>query len=212
MQEAVLFDLDGTLVDSARDIATAANRALKDLGRPVRDEQEVRAFIGDGVQKLMERCLGTDGASLQQAVARFRHHYELCAIDTTTLFPGVDALLDAIDVPMAVVSNKPEAFCRRMIDGLGATRWFSEIVGGDTFPEPKPSRQPVVGTCARLGVSPESTVLVGDGRQDVAAGLAAGCRVIGVCWGQSRESQLREWGADTVVATVEALLGTLSGP
>jgi len=212
--DAILFDLDGTLIDSAGDIATAANRALEDMGRPARTELEVRGFIGDGVSPLMERCMGTsiEPATVDEAVTRFRVHYETCALDTTSLFPGVGTLLETLSAPMAVISNKPEGFCRRILEGLNAARWFDLVGGGDTFEKRKPSPIPFTHACTRLGARPDRAVVVGDGRQDMIAGKAAGCRAVGVLWGQASEDQLRMAGADTVVETVDALLGTLSGP
>jgi phosphoglycolate phosphatase len=214
MPDAILFDLDGTLIDSARDVATAANRALVDLGRPERDQGEVRAFIGDGVGLLMARCLGdgAGGRAVEAAVARFRVHYDACVLETTALFPGIAELLAAIDSPMAVVSNKPEAFCRRILAGLDAVRWFDVVAGGDTFDEGKPSPVPVTETCALLGVPARRAVVVGDGRQDMLAGRAAGCRTVGVLWGQASEEELRAAGAGVTVATMDALLGSLVGP
>lgn len=214
MPDAILFDLDGTLIDSAGDIATAANRALADLGRPERTDPEVRGFIGDGLRLLMERCLGApqEPAMVDQAVQRFHVHYEACALDTTFLFPGVAQLLDALTGSLAVVSNKPEGFCRRILEGLDVAKRFTLVAGGDTFEERKPSPIPFIRACADLGAPPGQSTVVGDGRQDMIAGKAAGCRTLGVLWGQSSEEQLRMAGADAVLETVDALLGTLSGP
>lgn len=210
---AVLFDLDGTLVDSATDIRTAANRALGDLGFPGRALAEIRQFIGDGVVKLMERAIGSDrldGVDLATAVERFRGHYDECLVDTTGFFPGVADLLDTLDVPMSIVSNKPEAMCVRIARALAIDHRFRVIAGGDTFEVAKPDPLPFRETASRMGTPVQRCVVVGDGRQDMIAGRAAGCHVIGVTWGQNDEGTLREAGAHEIATDARELRKVLN--
>ena len=216
---AVFFDLDGTLVDSARDLGTAVNRMLDDLGMPRRSLPEVRRFIGDGVVKLIERAVGDGRAActdIEAAVARFRAHYADCLLETTDYFPGIRALIDGLEVPLAVVSNKPEDACIRLIDALDSTAAFSAIAGGDSFPVRKPDPTPILETARRIGVPPTQIIFVGDGEQDMRAGRAAGCRTIGVLWGQGDAETLTAAGADLIVEDVFSLeariRSTLSGP
>jgi len=205
--EAVFFDLDGTLVDSAGDIRTAANRALIDLGLPARTDSEIRRFIGDGVVKLMERAMGdATGVEAVAAAELFRAHYDACLLETTTFFDGITEMLDQLSPPLSVVSNKPESCCRRILEALGQGRRFRLIAGGDTFPRPKPDPQPLIEMARTLGVDPRAAWVVGDGRQDMRAGRAAGCHTVGVLWGQSDRTSLIEAGADEIVADVPSLV------
>ncbi len=211
MAEAILFDLDGTLIDSVGDIATAANLALQDLGLPPRPEVAIRGFIGDGVFMLLRRCLEDRDAddALTEAVERFRIHYDRCALDTTNFFPGVPEVLDQLSCPLGVVSNKPEGFCRSILRGLQTEDRFGAICGGDTFPEKKPSPAPILGALGLLRANATNSVFVGDGLQDMEAARAAGCRAVGVAWGQAAPEDLMDAGAQGVVETPDALLGTL---
>ena len=157
---------------------------------------------------LMARALGTaspDAPQVAQAVARFEDHYAACALEQTRPFPGIPQLLQSLPQPKAVVSNKPGAFCRRILEGLGLAGEFRAIHGGDAFAERKPSPVPFAETARELCVAPSQAVVIGDGRQDMAAGQAAGAVTVGVTWGQGSADVLLAHGADHVVASVAEL-------
>lgn len=204
---AVLWDLDGTLVDSAADIAANANRALVGAGLPALSEARIRGFVGDGARNLVRRCAEAAGGAFDEALlAAFLAHYlEHPAEHSRVHPPGLRGLLGALteaQVPMGVVTNKPLAVSLRLLDALGLRRAFGVVVGGDSFPEKKPDPRPVREAMAALGV--RRAVLVGDGPQDVAAGRAAGVPVVGVTWGIGAPA-----GADLFADDAEGLADRL---
>lgn len=207
--DAVLWDLDGTLVDSTEDIAGAAAHAMQCVGRDPPGYHMVRRSIGDGLQMLLERCLGqrrlADPDLFDTAIDAFRAYYGAHLADRTAVVPGIRTLLKEIDAPMAIVSNKPEVFCRKLIASLDISSAFAFVAGGETFPSRKPDPAPLLAALARLGAAPSRAVMVGDGAQDMAAAVAAGADPIGVLWGRSTASDLKEAGARVLARDVAAL-------
>lgn len=178
MPAAVLFDLDGTLIDSAPDIAAAANRMLAEAGAAPLSLAEVKGFIGDGVAVLVQRIVAARGlpAAAEPALrARFLALYEADAATLTRPWPGVAAALGRIAAaghPMAVCTNKPERPARAILAALGLDPFFAVVVGGDSLARRKPDPAPLRHAAAALGA--HSAVLVGDGEADAAAAAAAG--------------------------------------
>lgn len=202
--EAVLLDLDGTLVDSAEDLRDALNEILAGEGlRPVTGE-EVRAMIGDGVLKLVERGLartGGDPAGAAALAPAFLGAYEPRASRKTTLYPGVLDTLRALrtaGLRLAVVTNKPEAATRQILDALGLAGLIEAVVGGDTLPERKPHPAPVTAALRALAAAPEAAVMVGDNHHDVEAGHGAGLKAVLVGYGYAHGDP-QTLGADRVV-------------
>lgn len=179
----VAFDLDGTLVDSREDIAVAANLALADVGLPPRSADEVQAFVGHGARRLMERCVWPRADLAELALRAFRVHYGQHLLDRTAPYPGILAALDALrpHALLAVATNKPAAFARRICDALLTNRIVG-VVGGDEAP-PKPDPAMLLRLGERFGIGPERTVFVGDMDVDSQAARAAGARFVGVGWG-----------------------------
>jgi phosphoglycolate phosphatase len=200
---AVLWDLDGTLVDSAGDIAAAVDRTLVRIGRAPLGEAIVRGFIGDGARKLVDRCVEAAGGRPGEGdLAVFLEEYGAALVVRTRVYDGLVAVLDAVRAPMAVVTNKPEAFSRTILAGLALARFFPVVIGGDTFPVRKPDPTMLHEALRRLD-APDG-VMVGDGPADVGAARAAGLPMIGVGWGIAAPV-----GADVSVATPTALLEAL---
>ncbi|HEX2555864.1 MAG TPA: phosphoglycolate phosphatase [Microvirga sp.] len=202
--EAVLLDLDGTLVDSAEDLRDALNEILGRQGlRPV-TPAEVRAMIGDGVLKLVERGLtrtGGDPARAADLVPAFLEAYEPRASRKTVLYPGVlDTLrrLRAAGLRLAVVTNKPEAATRQILDALGLAGLIEVVIGGDTLPRRKPDPAPVAAALRALGIAPEAAAMVGDNHHDVEAGHGAGLRTVLVGYGYAHGAPAT-LGADRVI-------------
>jgi len=186
--DAFLFDLDGTLIDSRLDLAAAVNAALAALGRPPKPPGLITTYIGDGVAKLMARSFESeDPAVLAPATAAFRAHYNAHCLDQTRLYPEVRATLDHYRAKqLAVVSNKPEDFSRQIVAGIGLGDRIRVVIGGGSLPAGaalKPDPAPVRLALERLAVSPERTVLVGDGATDIEAGRRAGVRTCAVTYG-----------------------------
>lgn len=179
---AVLFDLDGTLVDSVADLTRVSNRLLRELGRPSLALATVRSFIGDGAPKLVERVLAATGglpdpAERARCLDRFLALYEADPSSCSAPYPGVPetlARLAASGMRLGVCTNKPMAATRRLLADLGLAGHFAALVAGDSFATRKPSPEPVLGLLAQLETAPEDAVFVGDSEHDVAAARAAG--------------------------------------
>src|SRR4051794_35922924 len=162
----VLFDLDGTLVDSAPDIAAALNAALVELGHPAHPLPTVTSFVGDGAAKLVERAVAPSTEVDQDLLLqRFKAQYAANVCVQTELYPDVIETLEAFagsGTPLAVVTNKPGARARALLRALMVDHHFADIVGdGDGFPR-KPSPEIALAVCARHGIAPADTLLVGD--------------------------------------------------
>ena len=201
---AILWDLDGTLVDSAGDISAAIDRMLVGTGRASLGEACVRGFIGDGARRLVDRCvLAAGGVATERDFSLFLDEYRAGLVVRTALAPpDLRGLLDALPGPMAVVTNKPEAFTRAILQRLDLARYFPVVIGGDTLSVRKPDPAPLLEALRRLGA--EEGVLVGDGPADVGAAQAAGVWMIGVDWGIAAPV-----GANERVGSVPSLAGAL---
>lgn len=217
---AVIFDLDGTLLDSAADLACAANQTLAELGLPRRDERLIATFIGKGIAKLVERSLagrvdGTaDAGLLARALPIFERCYEHESGRQTTVFPGVLAGLDALKreaIPLACVTNKSGRFTAVLLEKTGLASYFDVVVGGDTLERKKPDPLPFTYACARLGAAPAQALVVGDSENDVVGARAAGCPVVCVPYGYNEGRPIQSAGCDGVVSSVlEAAMLVLS--
>jgi phosphoglycolate phosphatase len=210
--KAVVWDLDGTLVDSAPDLATALNSVLDKRGFAGHSLATVRAMIGSGVSKLVERgfnALGIrpDSAQLDALVALFMQEYGACAIDHTRPYPGVVEVLQQlhqVNIPMGVCTNKPEAISRRILEGLGLSGYFSSLIGGDTSPARKPDPQPLLACLRELASEPATSLMIGDSSIDVRTARAAGVTVGVVPWGY-RHAPIEDLGADFIIHDLSCL-------
>ncbi len=211
--DLIIFDFDGTLADSWRDIATALNRTLAEVGLPSAEETAVRAWIGDGVIALLRRATGTsDERHLEELYRRYGAHYARCCLDSTALYPGMREALDELAAnTFAVVSNKPARFLAAMLSGLGVAERFAVAVGGDTVPAPKPDPAAIRYVVAALAAGSTPVWMVGDSAVDVATGRAYGARTIGCAWGLRSADELRRAGAEFVVAHPRELGATITG-
>ena len=187
MNRLAVFDLDGTLVDSAPDIQAALNRLMASRGLPGFSRKEVVAMIGDGVHVLVERALTARGQAFDQAALdAFVLDYTAHAAVETRPFPGMIEALDELRARgwrLAVCTNKPEAAARELLDALGLLDRLSAVGGGDTFPVRKPHPGHLLSTIAAAGGVPEDSVMIGDHRNDVEAARAAGIPCVFVGWG-----------------------------
>jgi phosphoglycolate phosphatase len=202
---AVLFDLDGTLADTAGEIALALARTFASLGVPALPESEVRALIGRGIPSLVERALARHGAAAQAAIAieRFEQAYAQTVGTTATLYPGAAASIErlaAAGLPLGVVTNKARAFSVRLLDKLGVAPRFAAVVCGDDGWPKKPAADMMLAACAQLGSTPAETLLLGDSANDVLAARAAGCPVWCVPYGYTEGRPVETLGADRLVA------------
>ena len=213
---AIVWDLDGTLVDSAPDLACALNTILDKRGFFTLSINEVRAMIGNGVPKLVERGFNSVGirpepAQLDELIAMFVKEYKTCATDNTRPYPGVVEALQEIhsmNIPMGVCTNKPEAFTRQILDGLSLSGYFSHVVGGDSTSARKPDPEPVLSCLRGLVSEPASSLMIGDSVHDVHAARAAGVTIGVVPWGY-RSVPVEELAADFVLHDLAALPGMI---
>lgn len=179
----LVFDLDGTLIDSRKDIAIALNHALVSTGREALPESLIASFVGDGARVLCARALGRDENDpavdevLQEFLAYYRTHP---ATHTTWLPHAREALAALASHPLALCTNKPRATTDGVLRALGADGLFVTTVAGGDLPQKKPDPAPLFAIAERLGVSPSQLVMIGDGPQDIEAGRRAGARTVGV--------------------------------
>jgi phosphoglycolate phosphatase len=208
--KAVLLDLDGTLLDTAPEIAAAANAMLADHGLAPLPASTVRDFIGSGIPRLVERCLRAAGPPLvctrmEGALASFGAHYRRLNGSSSAPFPGVlDALerLRAAGLRLACVTNKAAAYTTPLLEKTGLAPFFDSVVSADQVGTRKPHPGPVWHACRTLGVIPGETALIGDSANDAEAARAAGCRVLLVSYGYSEGRDVRTFDSDGVVASL----------
>jgi len=213
---AIVWDLDGTLVDSAPDLATALNELLVESGLATLDTDVVRTMIGNGVAKLIERGFAAAGQrvtddALQPMLSRFVTIYEGCATDLTRPYPGVtDALQQFQDaeIRQAVCTNKPEAASRQILEELQLAHYFDIVVGGDTLASRKPDPLPLSSCLDALGVNVNECIMIGDSAVDVATAKAINMRVGIVTHGYSREP-VEILGADFLIEDLSSWLEEL---
>ena len=189
---AVLFDLDGTLIDSAEDIGLALKKTLKDIGLEELYPDDVRKYIGGGVKALLERVLGDKFR--EEYVELFRRHYLSNPVVYTKPYEGVPEVLKELKgkgVKLAVVSNKLEELSREILRRLNLLDYFDFVAGGDTFPEKKPSPVPVLKTLDILGEEPGGALIVGDTEADIVAGKSAGTSTALASWGYVRINSVK---------------------
>lgn len=211
--DLLIFDLDGTLIDSEQDLAASVNATLALLGRPTLPIHSIATFIGDGAAMLIRRALeasgGMDEVALAQALPFFLDYYREHNLDFTYAYPGVISELRKIraaapELPMAILTNKPFRPSRLICSGLGLSEFFFANYGGDSFPTKKPDTEGIHALMEEasrmLGrtVSPQRTVLVGDSHVDVATARNAGILCLGCGYGLAPE-KLREAGPDATV-------------
>jgi len=204
---ALVFDLDGTLIDSRRDITTAVDRTRAGYGLPPIGLERVVTMVGEGARLLVERALPELPAErADEALAIYLQHYRDVCLDETRPYPGIEEMLARLapSYPLALLSNKGEELSRIVLRGLGLDRFFREILGGDSLPTRKPDPSGLHLLAARLGVPVERVLLVGDTRIDAETARNAGCSFALVEWGFPRppalETHLRVARAEELVA------------
>lgn len=210
----MLFDLDGTLIDSKTDLANSINLMLIDLGRPILDEDVVGSFVGDGVRVLVRRCLIATHPEHQppddqlhlRGVSLMHQHYADEMLKTTKLYPQVAETLEYYkDKRKAVVTSKEVRFTRILLEQFGIADCFEVIVGGDTVKARKPDPEPVLDAIGKLNGSARDAVMIGDSENDINAGRGAGTRTCGVTFGFRTAEQLRLVGPDAIVDRFDQL-------
>ena len=203
--DLVIFDLDGTLIDSSRDLANAVNGTRAHLGLAPIENETVYSYVGNGAPVLIRRVLGPEYSDedVQHALEYFLAYYREHMLDNTTLYPGVREVLDRFldaGIPMAVLTNKPVRFSQGIIDGLGLSSHFRRVYGGNSFDQKKPHPVGIEKLMNEAGAAREHTVMVGDSSVDVQTARNARVTACGVTWGFQPET-FAEWPPDFLVET-----------
>jgi phosphoglycolate phosphatase len=218
---AIAFDLDGTLLDTAPDIATAANAMLAELGRAPLAEGRLRDFIGKGIPNLVRRTLTESFGSepdddfFERARDLFAPHYDRCNGDRTRPYAGVIEALDrwsADGVALACITNKASRFTFPLLERLRMDRYFAVTLAGDSLPRKKPDPLQLTHTAATLTIPPHELLMVGDSLNDVAAAHAAGCMAICVDYGYTEGLDITTFGSDAIVSSFAEIPALITTP
>jgi phosphoglycolate phosphatase len=209
-----LLDLDGTLLDTAGDIAIAANRMRQAFGFDPLPVEAIRLFIGRGiahlVSQVMKSAVGELGESSSKvAIAQFEKHYEACLADTSRAFPGVFEGLELFKekgFKLACVTNKPERFTLPLLEKTQLASYFELVISGDSLAEKKPHPMPLQHAAKHFNVKIEEVVMVGDSMHDAAAARAAGCPVFIVPYGYNEGQELRGLDCDAFIDDLPSAL------
>jgi phosphoglycolate phosphatase len=196
----LIFDLDGTLVNTIEDITESVNFTLGRLGSPPLPGERVRRYVGDGIEELMKRSLGGTTERVADAVAIYKEHHRRNLMVRSRVYPGVLETLDYFKpLPMSIISNKTMEFVESLINRLGIAAYFNPVIGADLGLPLKPAPDAVLKILSDSGVPRERAVMVGDGTTDIRAGKAAGVMTCAVTYGFRSEDELRKAGPDYVI-------------
>ena len=209
--KAVIFDLDGTLLDTLADIAAAANAVLQRRGFPAHDVELYRYFVGDGLEVLMQRILPADATAslVQECCADFADIYRNCWDKTSGPYPGITTMLSELHrngLQLAVLSNKPHAFTTIYIDRFFPETEFAMVLGQRAGVPKKPDPAGAIEIAASLAVAPAECVYVGDTSVDMQTGNRAGMSTVGVLWGFRDLAELQENNAGRIVTTPQEIV------
>ncbi|MEN8147354.1 MAG: phosphoglycolate phosphatase [Campylobacterota bacterium] len=219
-KELILFDLDGTLVDSAPDLALAVNHMLETLQRETFSHDTIRSWVGNGAQTLVKRGLSgnsviddaIDPELFTEALDVFLRFYAQNLCVTTVTYPNVTTTLQTLKTEgfrLALVTNKPYDFIEPLLEGLGLTGLFELCLGGDSLVQKKPDPLPLLHVCERLNVEVSACVMVGDSKNDILAATAANMQSIGVTYGYNYNEHISHYAPDHVVESLDEIIALL---
>jgi phosphoglycolate phosphatase len=227
--QAVIVDLDGTMVDTLGDFEVALNRMLADFSLPAVDRAFIEATVGKGSEHLIRSTLdfvinqpltgiesaqsATDSIAYESAWKSYQAHYLACNGQASEVYPGVREGLQALAArgyKMACLTNKPLAFAQPLLEAKDLDGFFSHVFGGDSFERKKPDPLPLLKTCEALGTKPEHTLMIGDSSNDAQAAHAAGCPVVLMTYGYNHGQDIRATPALAYLSSLEKLPALLS--
>jgi len=215
--DCVLFDLDGTLVDSAQDLLAATNRVLAGKGRAPLGIEAFRPIVSKGARAMLALAFpDLDAGQRESLVPQLLGHYEAAIVEHSAAFDGIESLLQRIEragLRWGIVTNKPEALARLVVHAMGWSERSAVLIGGDTLATKKPDPAQLLHACELLKTSPDRCVYVGDDERDVQAALAAGMASIIALWGyREAHDDPATWGADRSIASpLELCFGLADG-
>ncbi|RMD94198.1 MAG: HAD family hydrolase [Calditrichaeota bacterium] len=206
--QLLIFDLDGTIIDTRQDLTAAVNYALGQLGMPELDEKTVTSYVGDGITRLLQRVLHEpEEQVLKLGKSHFTAYYAAHLADNTRPYPGIVDMLEHFSgLKMALVTNKSQEFTLPLLEKLGLRKYFLRVIGGHAGFPAKPSPEAILNILASLGVSSSSAVMIGDSRNDILAGQAAKVHTCAVSWGYRPLPELLELEPEFVVHHPEDLI------
>ena len=221
-KKLLLFDLDGTLIDSVPDLSLAVNGMLDQMKKPSFPENTIRGWVGNGAQTLVRRALAgnreavpePDGEIFEEALNIFLKQYGENLCRATGPYEGVPETLEELyrkGYTMAVVTNKPSAFVLPILERLELADFFNLTVGGDDLPRKKPDPLPLLHSCEKLGVPIQQTVMIGDSSNDILAAKLANIISIGVRYGYNYDTPIESFGPDAVVDHFAEIMEILEG-
>jgi phosphoglycolate phosphatase len=198
----VIYDLDGTLVDTRKDIALAVNHMMKVMNRKPLNQTTIEGFVGKGLRQLVKSCLGTEEEKeIEQGTKIYRNYYAEHMLDHTTLYPGALEVLDYFkECLQAVITNKPNPFSHEILKALGIAPYFREIVAGDSDYPKKPDPTAVLSIIQKGGVTPDETLFVGDSVIDIETGRNAGVDTVVITHGFESEEELQSAQPQMIVS------------
>ncbi|MDR1104609.1 MAG: HAD-IA family hydrolase [Endomicrobium sp.] len=202
----LIYDLDGTLVDSLGDIASSVNSVRVDNGLEHLSLEHIRSYLGSGVNALISKAIPDNSEKVKQNVDGFKPYYKRRMLDTTVMFSGVKEMLESLkDKKKAILTNKNEVYAKEIVEKLGIADYFVEVWGGDTLavrkPDPKTILELVKTTKSKLS----KTVMIGDNANDFLVAKAAGVRIIAVAYGYCDLDQIKAYGPDYIVKTPQEI-------
>ncbi|PIT12829.1 phosphoglycolate phosphatase [Snodgrassella alvi] len=215
MIKAVLFDLDGTLADTAPDLGAALNRVLEKQHLPPKSMAEIRPVASHGAAGLIKLGTGMQADNPEFAALRqaFLAEYELHFTEQTVLFGGIDEVLQKLaqqGIAWGIITNKPHVFTDRLVPKLGCSIAPAVVVSGDTTSAPKPSTEPMLYACQQIGVAPENCLYIGDAERDMQAGRNAGMITVLANWGYiGAEDNTASWPTDYIIEQPKEILELL---
>jgi len=220
-KEVILFDLDGTLIDSAPDLSLAVNHMLSTLQRPTFDQDIIRSWVGNGAQTLVKRGLSGQSAIdesidpdlFEKSLQIFLNFYKNNLCIDTKLYPGVRAclkILKAKGYRLVIVTNKPFEFIEPILEGLQLTGLFEMLLGGDSLEKRKPDALPLLHVCEKLSVTVEQCLMVGDSKNDILAAKAAKMESVGLTYGYNYGEDIGLHNPEVVFDDFSDIVATLS--
>jgi len=215
--QVIIFDLDGTLVDSSRDITTSMNQTLAHYGYPPLTVKQCIRHVGGGIANTVSRAFGAsahndplfdwDADFIQQAVKTFRKNYDQYFLKTTAPYPGVQETIEQLTpLKLAMISNKAYTYSYKIMARFGLTRHFDIILGGDSLKTKKPDPGPIQYVLQRLSVTPQKSLVVGDSDNDIRAGQAARTSTCAVTFGMRSPAELAQLNPDFMIDQFKELL------
>ena len=206
----IIFDLDGTLVDSKFDLTDSVNFVREQYGFNPLPIDEVASYLGSGITALVKAVLSElKNEEFDTAVKKFKDNYVQHLTDKTRAYNGVTDMLSSISQPKVLLSNKDERFSKQILETLGLSKYFTEIYGGDSFKEKKPNPLPVFEIMKKFSLKKEEVLMIGDGTNDILVGKNAGIKTIGVLYGYSSLEQVKELAPDFIAKDTNEIIKTI---